>query len=337
MFQRGDLSPARRMRRVRQTRNNVTRSSLIRSGGAAYRALASPPMDITVLSFFNRALANSFLDVFFLLLTWIGNPTLHIVVLPALLLFKRTRRIGGALLATIGMTLAITLLFQFAVSRVRPTDVRLIWPQSEFPSYPSGHTSCAFATAMLIGLRMRSRRVWIGAITCAALVALSRLYLGQHFPSDLAGGVLLGSGLGIAAYGLLLAPADGAGRLRIRWLFWAQLGIALLATHMAYLDLLPWLLLRWPYADKVLHAVLMGGMTFWLNLIWPGRAWRVGRMAIPLAIAVPLVIIVAEEFAQKLSPVRTFDLLDLAGDMIGMLLAWAASQGVLHAQSSRLP
>ncbi len=291
-------------------------------------------MDLAVLAFFNRVLANPVFDVFFLLLTWIGNPTVHVATLPALLLIKRTRRIGGALWATTAFTLAITLLFQFIVARVRPADVRLIWPQSEFPSYPSGHTSCAFAITMLIGLHVRSRRVWIGAITCATLVALSRLYLGQHFPSDLAGGALLGSGLGIAAYGLLLAPSDARGRLRIRWLFWAQLGIALLATHMAYLDLLPWLLLRWPYADKVLHAVLMGGMTFWLNLIWPGRTWRISRLTIPLAIAVPLIFIVSEEFAQMLSPVRTFDLLDLAGDMIGMLLAWAASQMLLRRLSS---
>ncbi len=294
-------------------------------------------MDLVVLSFFNRALANSVFDVFFFLLTWIGNPTVHIVALPALLLFKRTRRVGGAVWATIAVTLAITLLFQFVVARVRPTDVRLIWPQSEFPSYPSGHTSCAFAAAMLIGLHARSRRVWIGALAGATLVALSRLYLGQHFPSDLAGGVLLGGGLGTSAYGLLLAPPDRGGRLRIRWLFWVQLGVALLATHMAYLDLLPWLLLRWPYADKALHAVLMGGMTFWLNLIWPGRTWRVGRMAIPLALAAPFVIIVAEEFAQALSPVRTFDPLDLASDAIGMLLAWAASQKLLSQPSFPSP
>lgn len=294
-------------------------------------------MDLALIAFFNRALANPVLDVFFFVLTWIGNPTVHIFVLPALLLFKRTRRIGGAAWLTIAVTLAVTLLFQFGVARVRPTDVRLIWPQSEFPSYPSGHTSCAFAAAMLIGLHARTRGVWIGAISYAALVALSRLYLGQHFPSDLAGGVLLGGGLGIAAYGLLLAPPDAGGRLRIRWLFWAQLGIALLATHMAYLDLLPWLLLRWPYADKVLHAVLMGGMTFWLNLIWPGRTWRFGRLAIPLAIAAPLVIIVVEEFAQMLSPYRAFDPLDLASDAIGLLLAWAASQKLLRQPLSPSP
>jgi membrane-associated phospholipid phosphatase len=51
-------------------------------------------------------------------------------------------------------------------------------------SFPSQHTSFAFATATALSLQYRKWWVVVPAYTWAAMVGYSRLYLGQHYPSD---------------------------------------------------------------------------------------------------------------------------------------------------------
>lgn len=59
-------------------------------------------------------------------------------------------------------------------------------------SFPSGHATAIFALATALSFRWpKGWAVWFGV---AVLVALSRLALGVHWPSDLVAGVLIGSG-----------------------------------------------------------------------------------------------------------------------------------------------
>jgi len=57
-------------------------------------------------------------------------------------------------------------------------------------SFPSGHAASAVAGAYALSLVWPRRRRVLWAL--AALIALSRLYLGVHYPLDVAGGALLG-------------------------------------------------------------------------------------------------------------------------------------------------
>jgi len=65
-------------------------------------------------------------------------------------------------------------------------------------SYPSGHASMVSAGALpvLLLLRKCPRQKLISSLLVieAGLVCLSRLYLGVHYPTDIIGGILLGSG-----------------------------------------------------------------------------------------------------------------------------------------------
>lgn len=64
--------------------------------------------------------------------------------------------------------------------------------KSALASFPSGHTTTAFAVAVVVVLFWRAR--WAqGVFLVAALVALSRIVLGAHHLSDIVGGALLGS------------------------------------------------------------------------------------------------------------------------------------------------
>ena len=58
-------------------------------------------------------------------------------------------------------------------------------------SFPSGHTGTSFAAAGVLWQTL-PRLYGAGALALAALIGLSRLYLGVHYPSDVLGGMLIG-------------------------------------------------------------------------------------------------------------------------------------------------
>lgn len=61
-------------------------------------------------------------------------------------------------------------------------------------SFPSGHTSNAFATATTLSLTFKKWYVTVPAYLWAASAGYSRLYLGQHYPTDVLAGAAVGVG-----------------------------------------------------------------------------------------------------------------------------------------------
>jgi membrane-associated phospholipid phosphatase len=81
-----------------------------------------------------------------------------------------------------------------------PSDKRLVAQDKEF-SFPSGHASivsgCAITTAVLFSNTTKRKIIVCLVILEAALVCLSRIYVGVHYPSDVLGGILLGTGISL--------------------------------------------------------------------------------------------------------------------------------------------
>jgi len=82
-------------------------------------------------------------------------------------------------------------------------------------SFPSGHAIAASVTVVAAVIALvppGRRRVWwgVGAVVFSAMMALSRAYLGAHWLSDVAAGVLLGTSCALLA-------AVGVGLLQRRW------------------------------------------------------------------------------------------------------------------------
>lgn len=76
-------------------------------------------------------------------------------------------------------------------------------------SYPSGHTARAVFIAIVVWLQVK-KRLWLGIGLAAyvGLVALGRIYLGHHWLSDVTGGGLLGSGLGLLTMAVISPIID---------------------------------------------------------------------------------------------------------------------------------
>ena len=130
-------------------------------------------------------------------ITHLGDKgMIWIVMTLILLIIRRTRRIGLACAAAMVLNLIATnIALKNIIQRIRPYDVMdslkiLVEAQHDF-SFPSGHTACSFAAAWVM-YRMLPRKWGVSALVLAALISLSRLYVGVHYPTDVLGGAIIG-------------------------------------------------------------------------------------------------------------------------------------------------
>ena len=68
------------------------------------------------------------------------------------------------------------------------------------PSFPSGHTSGAFATATILSLEYPKWYVIVPSYLWAGTVGYSRLHLGVHYPTDVLGAMVVGAGSAYLSY-----------------------------------------------------------------------------------------------------------------------------------------
>ena len=131
-------------------------------------------------------------------ITGLGDPRAW-VVLGAVCYFSGSEGQRLAALMAIGGLFSIiaTNTLKFAVQRRRPFEVgydRRLISEPFGNSFPSGHSTQALTITTAVALLYPSVAVPLICLGCA--IALSRIYLGVHFPLDVALGMLLGTGLG---------------------------------------------------------------------------------------------------------------------------------------------
>jgi len=116
---------------------------------------------------------------------------------------KDLQRQGLAAGAGLIVSLGTSYILKKAVDRPRPAEkYSFIHPYivETDPSFPSGHTTAAFAAATSLSLTARKWYVVVPAYLWAGTVAYSRLHLGVHYPSDVLAGALIGAGSAWASY-----------------------------------------------------------------------------------------------------------------------------------------
>ncbi len=86
---------------------------------------------------------------------------------------------------------------KYSVERSRPFETYSILQnigEGGSPSFPSGHTSDAFAIATALSIAYPKWYIIVLCYSWACMVGFSRLHLGVHYPSDVLGGAIIGTG-----------------------------------------------------------------------------------------------------------------------------------------------
>lgn len=76
-----------------------------------------------------------------------------------------------------------------------------------------------------------------------------------------------------------------------------------------------------PFGDKFGHLLVIGCLTFLLNDALARRKLKIGRFRILLGCTIVAVAMTVEECSQMWFPARTFDLIDLSANYLGIALA----------------
>lgn len=143
------------------------------------------------------------LDTVMVELTKYGREAVWIsVVMLLAVLGKRDGR-KTAVLLTIAFLILIPLgiTLKNEIDRTRPSSDNLLVRADSDPSFPSGHATIVSAGAAILFLRFNKGKQIIFSIILGAealLVSYSRIYVGDHYPLDVVGGILLGTGIACA-------------------------------------------------------------------------------------------------------------------------------------------
>ena len=134
--------------------------------------------------------------------THIGNPLIYVFYLVLLLValtkrdWRETMFVLRCVLFSAFFLCFVMQIMKYGLGMPRP---EFPWPPyplgfiNQYASFPSGHTATIITVAVPLALWFRNRPFSLFLSVVIALMGFSRVWLGQHHPIDIVGGMLLGS------------------------------------------------------------------------------------------------------------------------------------------------
>lgn len=165
--------------------------------------------DKSAILYFDSISGNLGLDLFMQTITEIGDVFYTLIFAIALVIIKRTRKIGITILILLVVSTILTGYIKCGVDRDRPDikfsgypfpipvepDTFSLFCEGSFnASFPSGHVARAIIFAVILGYALSERfpRGCYLLLIYPLLMSISRVYILQHFPMDVIGGAILG-------------------------------------------------------------------------------------------------------------------------------------------------
>lgn len=163
------------------------------------------PVDIAIMKFINVTLATPVLDKFFVYICDFKLWAWPLAVAVLAILWKGDMKARWMiLLAIIAAAIIDPTIYRILkplVGRLRPChEAALAWVRTVDGcggrySFPSSHAANFFGVAVVAGAFYKRTRYYLYPL--AALVAIGRVYLGVHYPSDVLGGAIYGTLIGL--------------------------------------------------------------------------------------------------------------------------------------------
>ena len=142
------------------------------------------------------------LDVAMPIITLLGDAGIFWIAVSVLFMItKKYRKIGISMMLALLMGLLVcNIWLKPTIARIRPYDFQMQYFMKEIPllagamhdfSFPSGHTIASFEAA--VAIMLGNKKLGIGAMILAVLIAFSRLDLYVHYPTDVIASIILGT------------------------------------------------------------------------------------------------------------------------------------------------
>ena len=151
--------------------------------------------DEIIFFFINRAIKTRTLDVLFSVITGLAEAPFILFLAVILFIFgKGKEKLASVLILFCSLiSYLASIALKQIISRPRPIDTYFnisVIGSTKMPSFPSTHS--VIIAALVTILCSKYKKMKFTLIPACLFVGISRIYLGHHFPTDVAAGFLLG-------------------------------------------------------------------------------------------------------------------------------------------------